>query len=158
MKTSILTAFYDAIKTKISDLYVSDGLSITWDGYGEVYPQEGQISGAIAVTFREVDTTVSHLGSPRDSTYLLRAQVEVRLTKTNGFAGITAIYDHHEFLLDYLIGDLRVNGINGTYQTVALHEGCLGLSINSQKVGIAQYQDDLVYLRSLIEFDWEYRK
>lgn len=156
MRTSYLRAFLEAIKSDLYNLYQDDGQTIEWDGYGDTYPQNGNVSGAIALSPRQLNVKGDLSGYPLSKKSVYLAQIEVKLTGNQGFDDLALIYDHHEFILEHLLREVRIIGLTGTFEGVPINQACLGLEIIRQDAGIAAYQDNLVRLRSLISFEWEY--
>jgi hypothetical protein len=157
LNISYLRAFLVAIKNNLSALYVNDGQAINWDGYGEIYPKIGDVSGAIALSPHDVNVKGFDLSNyPLSYVTKYITQLEIKLTGDQGFDDLALIYDHHEFVLNHLLKEVRVNGISTTVEGILINKACLGLKIVSQQVGVSPYQDKLIRLRSLINFEWEY--
>lgn len=156
MRDSYLKSLVTALRQNIENLYINDNQNFQWKAYGNLWPKETEVYGAIASQFEKFPKTYNLDGISYSVPHLLLCQLEIRVKGSDGSGDFGLIYDHHEFIVDHLNKEVRVKGITGTYVNNKLTQAFLGLEITQNFAGVNQNQDDLTKMRSLINFQWSY--
>ncbi len=156
MNDSYLKSLVTALRQNIETLYVNDGQTFSWDAFGNLWPKENEVYGAIASQFEKFPKTYNLDNHSFSIPHIILCQLEIRIKGGNGNGDFGLIYDHHEFLINYLNKEVRTNGITGTYANNELNQAFAGLEITKNFAGVNQNQDDLTKMRSLINFQWKY--
>lgn len=156
MDNSYLKSLLTAFRQDIYALYTDDGQTFQWNAYGSLYPKENEVYGAAAFQFKKFETTQNFDPRPYSIPHELLCQLEIRVTGSQGENDFGIIYDHHEFILNHLNKEVRVNGISGTYSSNIINQAFIGLEITKAMAGIDLNQNDLTKQRSIINFEWRY--